>query len=329
MSGPSVSPRRRLLALLVAGLLWSGAGIAAQRQALDADADVERLGAQLAALDADPALAELAAVERYKAQQALVTLQATRSRDRAHALFVAEQRVQTAQIAAEAELARRKLAQLDREHDQILLAASRREAELARRQTERLQMQNLARAEEAERQRQAELLLRDDAYAQAEAATAEAAQARALAAARAREIALARQEAALASAAMPDEGDAGGAMPVLQRSDRGEVTTLAAAAFATGSATLTATARASVRKLAQYLQSHPGAVNIEAHTDSSGSDEANLRISQRRADAVRAALQEDGVAADRLHAEGYGEDRPLTADSTAAANRRVEIIIGN
>ena len=63
-------------------------------------------------------------------------------------------------------------------------------------------------------------------------------------------------------------------------------------------------------------------VEVGSHTDSRGSDEYNLVLSQKRADAVRQYLEEKGVATDQLTAVGYGEGMPLdTADNAEAWGR--------
>jgi outer membrane protein OmpA-like peptidoglycan-associated protein len=71
---------------------------------------------------------------------------------------------------------------------------------------------------------------------------------------------------------------------------------------------------------------------VEGHTDSQGSDDLNLKLSEDRAAAVRDYLVSRGVAADRLSAVGVGEKRPI-ADNTSAEgranNRRVEIVIAS
>ena len=67
-------------------------------------------------------------------------------------------------------------------------------------------------------------------------------------------------------------------------------------------------------------------VRVEGHTDSQGGDNYNLKLSQRRADAVRQYLVDKGVDADRLEAVGYGETKPIQTNDTKvgrAANRRV------
>lgn len=74
-----------------------------------------------------------------------------------------------------------------------------------------------------------------------------------------------------------------------------------------------------------------GNVNIEVagHTDNRGSDKYNMKLSQRRAEAVRTYLISKGIAADRLTAKGYGESQPVADNATDEGrfkNRRVELI---
>ena len=74
-----------------------------------------------------------------------------------------------------------------------------------------------------------------------------------------------------------------------------------------------------------------GNVNIEVagHTDSRGSDKYNMKLSQRRAEAVRNYLISKGIAADRLTAKGYGESQPVADNDTDEGrfkNRRVELV---
>ncbi len=71
-------------------------------------------------------------------------------------------------------------------------------------------------------------------------------------------------------------------------------------------------------------------VRIEGHTDSTGSRAYNLRLSQKRAEAVREYLIKKGISPDRLVAVGYGPDRPIAPNNTPegrARNRRVEFHI--
>ncbi|HEX3019853.1 MAG TPA: OmpA family protein [Chitinispirillaceae bacterium] len=69
-------------------------------------------------------------------------------------------------------------------------------------------------------------------------------------------------------------------------------------------------------------------LEIQGHTDSQGSDVANLKLSQARADAVRMYLINKGISTDRLRAVGYGETFPVSDNATAEGrerNRRVEM----
>jgi len=71
-------------------------------------------------------------------------------------------------------------------------------------------------------------------------------------------------------------------------------------------------------------------VEVQGHTDNSGTPEHNKVLSEQRADAVRAWLVQHGVNADRLVSRGYGQEKPLVPNVTAgnrARNRRVQFII--
>ena len=296
------------------------------------DPDVVRLSASLAALDADPALADKAALERFKARQSLAALQAARSRNREHALVLAAAWVEAAQDAAQAEQLNRQAMQLDRDRDQILVEATRREAEASRREADRLRLQSLAREEEAQRQAESmdrERLALDASAASAEAVSAQASQTLKLADARARETELARKEAALAAAMAGDSLEVGAAPPPSRRSGNRTIYTLPGTAFATGSARLLASGQASLRQLASLL-GRKKSISVEAHTDSQGAEAANLLLSQKRADAVRQQLLGAGLDAARVRAVGKGEADPVQDNGSAtgrARNRRVEVIV--
>jgi outer membrane protein OmpA-like peptidoglycan-associated protein len=77
------------------------------------------------------------------------------------------------------------------------------------------------------------------------------------------------------------------------------------------------------------LKEYPSSkFSIEGHTDSDGSNEFNLRLSDSRALAVKKYLVEQGIDEFRLSAMGYGESKPIDTNNTKAGkanNRRVEV----
>lgn len=92
--------------------------------------------------------------------------------------------------------------------------------------------------------------------------------------------------------------------------------------------TLSAEARDLLAANAAYLQADAGVrVKIEGHCDERGSDEYNLALGERRAQAAKDYLVTLGVAADRLETISYGEELPLDSSSNETAwakNRRAE-----
>jgi outer membrane protein OmpA-like peptidoglycan-associated protein len=116
-----------------------------------------------------------------------------------------------------------------------------------------------------------------------------------------------------------------------RQTDRGLVLTLGDVLFETGKADLRPGALRNLYPLVTFLQKYPERrVVIEGHTDSVGSEAYNLDLSQRRADAVRDFLLQNGVNAAQLTTHGYGKASPVASNSTAEGrqqNRRVELII--
>ncbi len=87
-----------------------------------------------------------------------------------------------------------------------------------------------------------------------------------------------------------------------------------------------------LEEIADVLRQHPEiqAIEIQGHTDNTGTPPYNQRLSQERADAVRAALVALGIAESRLNARGYGQDKPVVpnvSDANRAKNRRVQLMI--
>ena len=116
-----------------------------------------------------------------------------------------------------------------------------------------------------------------------------------------------------------------------KQTDRGLVVTLGDLLFDVDGAKLKPGGIAEVQRIAATLADRPGRrVEIEGHTDSTGSENYNLQLSEDRAAAVRQALIEAGVPADQIMARGYGESYPVATNETQSGrqqNRRVELII--
>ena len=101
--------------------------------------------------------------------------------------------------------------------------------------------------------------------------------------------------------------------------------------FETDSARINPSFQSTLDDIAGTLNAHPqSVVSVVGHTDSTGSVEHNEMLSQRRASSVSRYLSARGVSADRIEAEGMGEDVPVADNATEAGraqNRRVEMYV--
>jgi len=102
--------------------------------------------------------------------------------------------------------------------------------------------------------------------------------------------------------------------------------------FATGTSSVDAKSKKELQSAATFLKRYPDSnIRIEGHTDSTGSDGYNLRLSQQRAEEVRDILiREYGINPSQITAKGYGEMKPIAPNDTPegrVANRRVVISI--
>jgi outer membrane protein OmpA-like peptidoglycan-associated protein len=112
---------------------------------------------------------------------------------------------------------------------------------------------------------------------------------------------------------------------------RGLIVNISDVLFDFNKYTLKPGAREKMAKVSGILLAYPALkLQLEGHTDSVGTDDYNMNLSQQRADAVRAFLAEQGVPADNITAVGLGKSDPVASNDTAAGrqqNRRVELVV--
>lgn len=101
--------------------------------------------------------------------------------------------------------------------------------------------------------------------------------------------------------------------------------------FLSGQANIDGDSRGLMDRLVEIALRCPGSsLEISGHTDSDGDEAANMRLSERRAQAVLDYMLRAGLPVDRLHAVGYGQTRPVASNDTAegkAQNRRIEFTV--
>lgn len=232
--------------------------------------------------------------------------------------------------------------------DARALSAQRQEAERIQKEQDAAAASAAAKAKaeaDAEAQRQAELNAAREAQMQAEA-DARAAQQKAKADAAAQKAAAeqaaleAREQAAREEAARAQAATAALRAQLLQQlnqvlqttdSPRGLVVNMADVLFETNRYALSPDAQLKLAKLCGIIQAHPGLnLSIEGYTDTTGTPDYNLKLSQQRADAVRDFLVSQGLSSDTIGSKGLGQADPVADNGSAAGrklNRRVEIIV--
>jgi outer membrane protein OmpA-like peptidoglycan-associated protein len=243
-------------------------------------------------------------------------------RDAAAAQATAEAEAKAAAEAAEAKKKADEEAQRQAELAAAREAKIKAEAELAA-----VKAKMEAEAQAAQAKAEADALAQAKAHAEALAARtkaeADAREAQALA-----EAEQARKAAEALRAQLLEQFNR-----ILDTRDtqRGLVINMADVLFDTGKFDLRPIAREKLARLAGIVLAHPGLnLDIEGHTDSTGSDELNQKLSDQRANSVRKYLIGQGLPETSLIAVGFGKSMPVADNSTAAGrqqNRRVEIIV--
>lgn len=214
----------------------------------------------------------------------------------------------------------------DRERE---LERLRQEQQAAQQRQQRDEVDRLRRrADSLEAARSAEAQARGAAEADAAAARARAAAADSatrLAEGRAAEAERRRYQAVLdLDRLMTDVTE-------IRETERGLAIVLGQGLFASGQYQLSPKARSQIGTIGAVLAQYPdNRISVEGHTDSVGRELANQRLSEMRAEAVRAALIAERVDPARIDMAGYGQSQPVADNNTAEGrgrNRRVEIVI--
>ncbi len=127
------------------------------------------------------------------------------------------------------------------------------------------------------------------------------------------------------------EATAGTGIAVERVGDQIELTMPSNVTFRVNSADIQSNFYDPLNDVAQTLKAYPStAVDILGHASSDGSDDYNMKLSQKRAEAVLGHLKGQGVETVRMVASGRGETQPISDNATEAgraANRRVEILL--
>ena len=256
--------------------------------------------------------ARVVALRREQAEQLETERQAALARENAE-----KQRAEIARQKADEEQNLRAQADADR------MAAERSKAEAldAARQAEAARLAALNEKQEADAARQAALAQQQQLAAETEKARIAAAEADRL-------RQKAEQDQAQLRRQLLDQFNA-----IFQTRDtaRGLIVNMSDVLFDTAKYTLRPGAREKLARVAGIIEGHPGLkIQVEGHTDSVGSDDYNIKLSENRAETVRTYLVEQGIMPTNVTAQGFGKTLPVADNATAAGrqlNRRVELVV--
>lgn len=302
--------KKRILPAVIASILMTGCSTL---QSPDGSEEVRN---KLTQLQSDPELSSRApvaikAAEIAVAEAEMTTLDEQLSR---HRVFIADHKVDIAAAQAQSRLLEDQRKLLKEEAANARLDSRTREAELARIDANSARNDaDVARNEAYEARMETEV-------AQQETATAMDA------------AYMAKQQA---DAAQQQADDLQKQLADLnaKTTERGLIVTLGDVLFDSGRAELKGNVSSHLGKLAAFLNKYPDrTITVEGHTDNIGNDDNNFSLSQRRADAVRVFLINQGIDAGRVSSVGKGESYPVSSNESSSGrqmNRRVEVIIAN
>jgi len=205
---------------------------------------------------------------------------------------------------------------------------ARKQAEDAKAEAERSKLEAQQAAAEAARQKQEAEQAKAEAVAQQQALAVEADKARQAAAQSDQLRQQAEKEKQELRARLLQQLNT---VLATRDSARGLIANMSDVLFKSGSFELLTPARERLAKVSGIVLAYPSLhLAVEGHTDSVGTDEYNRQLSERRAEAVRDYLVQQGISADAIVASGFGKSEPVASNDTAEGrqqNRRVELVL--
>jgi outer membrane protein OmpA-like peptidoglycan-associated protein len=260
--------------------------------------------------------ARLMSVKQKAEEEAQADARAREAKARAEAEAEAKRRADAEAARAQAEQARAQAEQ------------AKAEAERMKQEAQAAAQQAAAAAQEAARQKQEAEQAKAEAVAQQQALAVEADKARQAAA----------QSESLRQQAEKEKQELRARLlqqlnTILATRDsaRGLIANMSDVLFRSGSYELLPGARERLAKVSGIVLAYPSLhLQVEGHTDSVGSDEYNLSLSERRAEAVRDYFIQQGVPANSIEARGFGKTEPIASNDTPEGrqqNRRVELVL--
>src|SRR5215470_8746766 len=203
-----------------------------------------------------------------------------------------------------------------------------KQAEAAKAEAERMKAEAQQAAAEAARQKQEAEQAKAEAVAQQQALAADAEEARQAAAQSEQARQQAEKEKQELRARLLQQLNS---ILATHDSARGLIASMSDVLFKTGSFELLPGARERLAKISGIVLAYPSLhLQVEGHTDSVGSDDYNQQLSERRANAVRDYLIQQGIPADSIEARGFGKTEPIATNDTPEGrqqNRRVELVL--
>ena len=260
--------------------------------------------------------ARIMSVKQKAEEEAQAEARAREAKARADAEAEGKRRAEAENARAQAEQARAQAEQ------------AKAEAERMKQEAEAAAQQAAAAAQEAARQKQEAEKAKAEAVAQQQVLAAETDKARAAAAQSENLRQQAEKEKQELRARLLQQLNS---ILATRDSARGLIANMSDVLFRSGSFELLPGARERLAKVSGIVLAYPSLhLQVEGHTDSVGTDEYNLSLSERRAEAVRDYFVQQGVPNSSIEARGFGKTEPIATNDTPEGrqqNRRVELVL--